>query len=67
MEQDRSLNYCSFAYSALASFRMGMSGSASVCWVARSIPGRVPDLRFADPAKKVCARLLAKYLIRRGT
>src|SRR4029077_11124388 len=24
-------NYCSFAYSALASFRMGMSGSASSC------------------------------------
>ena len=30
-------NYCSFAYSALASFRMGMSGSASFQRVRKSL------------------------------
>jgi hypothetical protein len=31
------LSYCSFAYSALASFRMGMSGSASFQSVRKSL------------------------------
>ena len=31
------ISYCSFAYSALASFRMGMSGSASLHNVRKSL------------------------------
>jgi hypothetical protein len=38
--------YSSFAYSALASFRMGMSGSASFQSVRKSISGY---FLFADP------------------
>jgi tricorn protease-like protein len=31
------LNYCSFAYSALAAIRIGMSGSASLVWTLVSL------------------------------
>ena len=34
--RESAINYCNFAYSALASFRMGMSGSASFQSVRKS-------------------------------